>query len=395
MAQHMRRRPALRDLALGCLIGAVLVLPGSFALLARQQTKPEPTLASATLCSRALNAEALAWDTAAVFQADVAKAQRQSLTVEQCRATLGLAAGTVQPQQAAGPVQAPPLAQVELDGTKPGNPRPVVLHYQDIEVAIDSVPSAGAASATRVPVFSGREAGKPIFSVRLDDATDWKSVAEVRHLDPATGQPQIILSAYTGGAHCCTETRIVTQTANGWQLVDAGEMDGDAPYSFVDLDGDGGSELISVDNRFLYAFDCYACSYAPTVIQKLAGTGIRTVTRDPRYRPFLRHALREMETDDHGFGHSVTRSYGYLAGWVAQKSLVGELADAWKTMLLAYRRETPLPFEACLNGAVPTDCPGGQTHRVDFPAALAAFLVQTGYLTADQVFWLGKLPGRK
>ena len=38
-----------------------------------------------------------------------------------------------------------------------------------------------------------------------------------------------------------------------------------------DLDGDGLAELRLKDDRFLYAYECYACSYAPPLILSVLG----------------------------------------------------------------------------------------------------------------------------
>jgi serine protease Do len=71
------------------------------------------------------------------------------------------------------------------------------------------------------------------------------------------------MTSFTGGAHCCTETQIATSDSDGrWSVLKADRLDGDG-YQFEDLDEDGVSELVSVDNSFLYDFDAYAMSYAP------------------------------------------------------------------------------------------------------------------------------------
>lgn len=244
-----------------------------------------------------------------------------------------------------------------------------------------------------MPVFTGHYRGKTIFSLRIEDGEDWDDAVELRRLDPDTSLPQIVLTAYTGGAHCCTVTKIVTYTGKRWRVVDAGTIDGDTGYKFVDLNGDRGSELISVDNSFLYAFSAYAFSYAPTVIKLLSGSELKIVTRDRRYRGFLRDELRRMETEASASGvlDSDVGRNGYLAGWVAQKILVGELEDAWRTMLVSYQRDASWTLDECLNGALAFECPGAETYPVAFPPALASHLMRTGYLTADQIFWLGKM----
>jgi hypothetical protein len=203
-------------------------------------------------------------------------------------------------------------------------------------------------------------------------------------LDPTTSLPQVILEYFWGGAHCCTITKIATVDSSGkWHAVDGEVLDGGG-YRFEDLDGNGGNELVSVDNSFLYAFACYACSYAPTRIHKLIGSELREVTRNPRYQNFLRQQLREMETYALKSSEDQLHSNGYLAGWVAAKSLVDEFGQAWRTMLTAYDRDSDWTLEECLIGVSIDKCPEDKKRRLEFPEALAKHLVDNGYITAEE-----------
>ena len=390
MGPHASHLPGLRKLAVGCLVVALVAIAGYAAWVGRQHEPAQPA-ARAALCSRALSGSGSEWDPAPVFQDAVTQAQRQALTVAQCRESLGLVSVPPDTSPRAAPAlsgpEPPPIARVEYGGKEPA-----ILRYGDIVVDVHSA-SVRKDSTVGVPVFTGHYRGHMIFSLRIEDAIDWYGAVEVRRLDPRTSLPQVILTAYTGGAHCCTATRIVTYTGERWNVVDAGQIDGDTGYRFRDLNGDGASELIGVDNSFLYAFSGYAGSYAPTLIKMLSGLELMTVTRDPRYRGFLRDELRSMEADASEsklFESDVGRN-GYLAGWVAEKSLVGEVEDAWHTMLVSYQRNTDWTVDECLTGAPPVECLGAETYPLAFPPALASHLMRTGYLTADQAFWLGKM----
>jgi uncharacterized protein YecT (DUF1311 family) len=283
-----------------------------------------------------------------------------------------------------------PIATVKYDGKKPSG-----LQYGDISLTVDSEPVAGGPE--RIPFVTGRYKGESAFTIRLNDGPDSYGQEEpaaavsLMKIDPSTPAPQVVLSYFWGGAHCCTMTRIATVDAAGqWHVVDAGALDGEG-YEFKDLDRDGGSELISVDNSFLYAFDCYACSYAPTRVQKLIGTALQDVTRAPRYQPFLRYQLRQMEKQ--ATDNDQWHSNGFLGGWVASKSLVGELWDAWRTMLARYDRQSDWTMEECLTGAQVDKCPPDKLRKLNFPAALAKHLLSQGYITANEVQHL-QVPGR-
>jgi serine protease Do len=297
---------------------------------------------------------------------------------------------TVQSQTFEPPADQVPVARISYDGKKPAG-----LQHGDISLTVDSEPVAGGPE--RMPFVTGRYKGQTAFTIRLNDGPDSYGQEEpaatvsLMKIDPSTPAPQVVLSYFWGGAHCCTMTRIATiDPAGQWRVVDAGALDGEG-YEFKDLDGDGGSELISVDNSFLYAFGCYACSFAPTQIHKLVGPALKDVTREVRYRRFLKYQIRQMEqaaTKDEQWG-----SNGFLGGWVASKALVGELSDAWRTMLQRYERQPDWNMDECLTGVELDKCPPDKVRKLNFPTALAKHLLSNGYITANELQRL-QVPGR-
>jgi serine protease Do len=260
-----------------------------------------------------------------------------------------------------------------LPGIKYDGKHAATLRYGDLSVTIESQRDADTDLSN--PVFTGRYRGKVVFSFRIEEAEVREPWPEARlmRLDPAAPLPQVVMTGFTGGAHCCTVTRIATAlTLDAWQVIDADKLDGDEGYQFVDLDNDGAKELISYDNSFLYAFASYADSYAPTRIAKLTGTDIRDVTTQPRYRNLLRKKLQEMEADARK-NPDLWHSNGFLGGWVAAKSLVGEVDDAWPRMLASYDRDSDWTLEVCTTAEPP-----GQCHQA-FPEALKKHLKDLGY----------------
>ena len=67
---------------------------------------------------------------------------------------------------------------------------------------------------------------------------------QIAELDPGNSQPEVVVSFYTGGAHCCSSTSVITSNKDGtaWQTVDVGEFDG-GPMLATDLNGDGRYEF--------------------------------------------------------------------------------------------------------------------------------------------------------
>jgi hypothetical protein len=86
---------------------------------------------------------------------------------------------------------------------------------------------------------------------------------------------------------------------------------------------------------------------------------------------------------------------------VAQKILVGQLDDAWRTMLASYDRSSEASSFCSLCSACRVDarvwektgdfsiCPEDQKYTLPFPEALAGFLVKNSYLTPEQSKSLG------
>ena len=201
--------------------------------------------------------------------------------------------------------------------------------------------------------------------------------ASLRRLDPSSAAPQIVFTSYTRGAHCCTVTKIATQMAGAWRIVDGKMLDGGG-YAFEDIDQDGVYELVNADNRFYYAFAPYASSRTPIEISSLVGGRLVDVSGAGRFRSYQRQQVFALEHEASLDG-SLWSSNGFLAAWVANKALVGEMADAWPRMLASYDRSSDWQMTEC-TVATKGACPAGLERRLDFPEALRRHLEKTGYI---------------
>ena len=237
----------------------------------------------------------------------------------------------------------------------------------------------------------GKYQDRPAFVLRSELGGTTSALKFLR-IDPTSNNSHVIFSSFSGGAHCCTETKFASADTQGnWYVVNGRVIDGEIGYEFKDLDGDGVYELISGDNDFLYAFGCYACSTMPARIEKLVGPKFVNVTRDTKYQKFLREVLKRMEARS----DSNSRSNGYLGGWVASKSLVGELDDAWRKMLASYNPSPDEKTEECLINVPLTACPADQKRELTFPEALLKLLVRNGYVTQGQATTLPTVPPKQ
>lgn len=246
-----------------------------------------------------------------------------------------------------------------------------------ITLVLDSMP---AGQGMRIARMTGRSGTRVLFSTSFADypAPRPESVARVVRLDPTTPDPQIVFTMYTGGAHCCSATRIATQDrAGAWHVRDAGAIDG-LGYGLEDVDGDGHVELVDVDNAFLYTFASYADSWAPPVVFRLSGGTLRDVTREASIRPYLRRQLREMELEA-AANAALWTNKGFLAGWVAAKAQLGEIDEAWPRVAALPDRPDLFSAEECTIRAPLRDCPADKRRPVPFAQALRAHLVNHDY----------------
>lgn len=188
--------------------------------------------------------------------------------------------------------------------------------------------------------------------------------------------PEVIVETYSGGAHCCTRFLVHRWQGDRWQTVETPYLDGGGG-AFIDLDGDAHVEFVSYDNAFLYAFSSYAGSFPPSQILSLGPGEFVEVTRN--YPEKLRSHLQEMEAAIVARqGQEYAEINGLLAGYMAQKILLGEEPEGWDVLMANFD---------------PTDEWGlaiygeqGEVigNHVDFPTALQSFLVQYEYIEQPQ-----------
>jgi hypothetical protein len=218
--------------------------------------------------------------------------------------------------------------------------------------------------------FDGAPAGT---LVSASGSARFPASAGLVEMDAANDTPEVVLQSFSGGAHCCTEVAVLTRTAKGaWAALQAGAFDGDG--SFVrDPDKDGRYEVVGPDDAFMGAFGCMACSAAPQRIAAVQGGELRDVTFEPRFQRVQRAYLAEMEQA----GAPSAGGNGALAGWVAQKIILGEGAEAWADMLIAYDRSDSWGLRFCPEGAA--DCTDEAAVTRPFPEVLAEFLHDHGY----------------
>lgn len=203
-----------------------------------------------------------------------------------------------------------------------------------------------------------------------------RGTASIVELDPANDAPEVVLSSFTGGAHCCRRITVFDKGAGGrWRRIDLGDFDGDGGGFLEDIDGDGRFELVIPDNRFLDAFDCYACSYGPLRIRAVEEGRVRDVTLELRFR--ARHAAWYAAAVENAAGQSQSESPGFLVGELGMRSVLGEGAAAWRDFEAKVAKAGIAPVEVCPGGA--ERCSAKARRKLPFAEAVRAFMQRNGY----------------
>jgi hypothetical protein len=193
--------------------------------------------------------------------------------------------------------------------------------------------------------------------------------------------PSVMIQGFSGGAHCCdvpviyayddTEKRYVT-------LVDMSPDHYMDPHAFDPNQGFtpvlAGTQVLlkTGDGRFDYAFDCFACSATPIVLDAVVGDGLTDVTlqHPARVVADARSIWKSAQTQAAQFGAG---AFGLLPAWVADECALGRGATAWTTiqdLAKAGKLSDELFYEETLN-------------RGSYVARLRSFLLRNDYCTGQ------------
>lgn len=185
--------------------------------------------------------------------------------------------------------------------------------------------------------------------------------------------PEVVVRTFSGGAHCCTNFTFYTWLNNRFVKTETGFLDGGGG-TLEDLDGDGKLEFISSDNSFYYAFDSYAGSFPPSQIYAFNNGKLEDVTR--QHVKYLRSQAWEMYQAFLQSKKQGGSGNGILAGYAAQKALLGEFKQGWEFVLANYDRKSDWGLTIYQGDREVGKYP-------DFPTALKSFLAQQGYLNRN------------
>lgn len=157
----------------------------------------------------------------------------------------------------------------------------------------------------------------------------------VRDLD-ADGEPEVVLDTYSGGAHCCLDSRIFRHLPGQGAYAQTRHRWGNVGYRPRNLDGRDGVELVTADDRFAYEFTAFAASFFPLRIWRFDGGRLVDVTR--LFPGQIEHDAAGLWRAYRGLRPPAEDVRGVLAAWIADQCLLGRERQGWAVLEAAYRR---------------------------------------------------------
>lgn len=152
--------------------------------------------------------------------------------------------------------------------------------FQDLEIVVARVKGAKDAKAAeeRVAVL---KAGKPVWQSNpkeTDPGSKWTVHSVGRDLD-GDGHPDMHVSSFSGGAHCCTTHQVVKLKPQLRRIAaySAGNVGGG---EFLEIAGRKAPVMISADDSSAFAFAPFANSYFPVMILEVGPKGRMQFARE-------------------------------------------------------------------------------------------------------------------
>jgi hypothetical protein len=170
-------------------------------------------------------------------------------------------------------------------------------------------------------IFAGTGADAPLKVIDLD----------------GDSEPEVVVDAFTGGAHCCSLTVIFRFAGSAYARVEADW--GSNGYALKDLDGDGRPELSGYDFAFEDAFSSHAASFEPPLVlayDPAARGGMRDVTR--RFPAVVRKNAKEALHVLRRARRQHAETLGIVAAYVADLYLLGRAREVRPYLKRARKR---------------------------------------------------------
>jgi hypothetical protein len=137
-----------------------------------------------------------------------------------------------------------------------------------------------------------------------------------------TGDPDVVLDLYSGGAHCCTVEQVFSFDPATTTYVKTEQVFGDPDAKIVDLGHHGHFEFLTADDSFAYEFTDFAASGLPIEILTFANRHFTDVTRSyPKL--IAKDAALWLRAFKAQAKQHYPDSVGVIAAWAADEDLLG------------------------------------------------------------------------
>lgn len=170
------------------------------------------------------------------------------------------------------------------------------------------------------------------------------------------GVPDLVVTQFSGGAHCCFSYSIVSLEPSAARVVGFVPAE-DGGAAFVDLNGDGMVELRVQESAFRYWNTYFAASPAPEVILRWNGAAY-ALAPDLMAAP----PIPEIELSRRASEVAETASRSVAAS----QAVLSNIPLLWRTMLELIYAGHPARAAAFLDQAWPPGVPGKEQFRTDF-----------------------------
>ena len=144
---------------------------------------------------------------------------------------------------------------------------------------------------------------KEITSTRFDGWVDTINVYDFN----GDSKKNILIGAYTGGAHCCVMIFIGTMEKGKFVIPDTLFL-GNAWYNIEDNENDGKLEINTSSDMFAYAFTNYAETRFPPRVYRIKNNKFTDVTKN--YPKIVKDYIEELKTDLKEFTDNGFNCYG-------------------------------------------------------------------------------------
>lgn len=145
------------------------------------------------------------------------------------------------------------------------------LKWGNLTVTVTPRPAENYDAEARAAVKNG---ARTVLTVQ-----GWNVAAELQPLRPG-GLPELVLSTFSGGAHCCVTYYVFTQDTGGVENLAIIEG-GNYGVRFTDLNRDGTKELVFASDNLAYYDWSFAAS--PALLTVLGWDGLRLADRTRAY----------------------------------------------------------------------------------------------------------------